>query len=153
MLKKILALLTVAALAVGIGGCGGDSGGGQNSASGQKLVIYTSMKEALIGGIIEGFKRQNPGVEIDYQSAGAGKIMAKLAAERQSGHLLADIIWTSEVPDFYQMKEEGLLAEYRPEAFKDALNPFPPAGKLSRPTRRTRTNSVSPTPRFPARLL
>ena len=124
MLKKILSLLTVAALAVGIGGCGGDSGGGQNSASGQKLVIYTSMKEALIGGIIEGFKRQNPGVEIDYQSAGAGKIMAKLAAERQSGHLLADIIWTSEVPDFYEMKAEGLLEQYQPTNFGEILNPF-----------------------------
>ena len=82
------------------------------------------MKESLIGGIVEGFKAKYPGIEVDWQSAGAGKIMAKLEAERQSGHLIADIIWTSEVPDFYQMKNEGLLEQYQPAGFEELLNPF-----------------------------
>ena len=50
--------------------------------------------------------------------------MAKLDAERQSGHIMADVIWTSEVPDFYQMKEEGLLEQYTPTDFNEVLNPF-----------------------------
>jgi iron(III) transport system substrate-binding protein len=82
------------------------------------------MKESLIGGIIEGFKKQNPGVVVDYQSAGAGKIMAKLEAERQSGQMLADIIWTSEVPDFYDMKNKEMLEKYQPSNFAELLNPF-----------------------------
>ena len=82
------------------------------------------MKESLIGGIAEGFKAKYPDVDVVYQSAGAGKIMAKLAAERQSGHIIADIIWTSEVPDFYQMKADGLLETFRPTAFDELLNPF-----------------------------
>ena len=82
------------------------------------------MKESLIGGIIEGFKAKYPDIDVDWQSAGAGKIMAKLEAERQSGHLIADIIWTSEVPDFYQMKDEGLLEKYQPAGFNELLNPF-----------------------------
>ena len=122
MFRKIFTVLMLAVLALGIAGCGGDNSGDKKTAN--KLVIYTSMKESLIGGIIDGFKKQNPGVEIDYQSAGAGKIMAKLAAERQSGHLLADIIWTSEVPDFYEMKEQGLLEQYQPTNFSELLNPF-----------------------------
>ncbi|MBR1807047.1 MAG: ABC transporter substrate-binding protein [Selenomonadaceae bacterium] len=92
--------------------------------SASKLVIYTSMKESLIGGIVEGFKAKYPDIDVDWQSAGAGKIMAKLEAERQSGHLMADIIWTSEVPDFYQMKNEGLLEQYTPAGFNEVLNPF-----------------------------
>ena len=64
------------------------------------LIIYTSMKESLIGGIVEGFNVKYPDIAVDYQSAGAGKLMAKIAAERESGKILADIIWTSEVPDF-----------------------------------------------------
>ena len=110
-------------------GCGG---GDQKSAApaapaagGKKLIIYTSMKESLIGGIVDGFKKKNPGIEVDYQSAGAGKLMAKIAAERQSGKILADIIWTSEVPDFYNMKKEGILEQYKTPLFKDILNPFP----------------------------
>lgn len=126
MFKKVLLIICAALM---LAGCGGgdnsaNTGGADKKNSANKLVIYTSMKESLIGGIVEGFKAQNPGVEVDWQSAGAGKIMAKLEAERQSGHLMADIIWTSEVPDFYQMKEEGLLEQYQPAGFDELLNPF-----------------------------
>ena len=110
-----------------ITGCGGSNSkpaGSTAANSGKKLIIYTSMKESLISGIVEGFKKKNPGIEVDYQSAGAGKLMAKIAAERQSGRILADVIWTSEVPDFYKMKQEGILAQYKSPVFKEVLNPF-----------------------------
>ncbi|MDU4962322.1 MAG: ABC transporter substrate-binding protein [Sporomusaceae bacterium] len=108
-----------------LAGCGssGDKAAAP-AAGGKKLVIYTSMKESLISGIVEGFKKKNPGVEVDYQSAGAGKLMAKIAAERQSGRILADIIWTSEVPDFYNMKKENILEQYKTPVFGEILNPF-----------------------------
>ena len=128
MFKKIFAaaLLLVALVFTGCGG--GDNSADKEKADNKnaanKLMIYTSMKESLIGGIVEGFKAKNPGIDVDWQSAGAGKIMAKLEAERQAGHLMADIIWTSEVPDFYQMKAEGLLEQYQPAGFDELLNPF-----------------------------
>ena len=108
MLKKTtLWLLSVMMLLMMlVAGCGG---GEEKKAANdsQKLIVYTSMKESLIKGIVDGFKKANPGIDVDYQSAGAGKLMAKIAAERQSGKILADVIWTSEVPDFYNMKNEG----------------------------------------------
>ena len=125
-MKKLLALFTAASMLV-LTGCGDESQssqGNSQSAGGNKLLIYTSMKESLVGGIVDGFKQKYPDIDVDYQSAGAGKIMAKLAAERQSGHIMADIIWTSEVPDFYQMKNEGLLEKYQPNVFDELLNPF-----------------------------
>ena len=127
-MKKLLTLLVTAAMLL-ITGCGDDSSStsnqsGSSANSKNKLVIYTSMKESLIGGIVTGFKAKYPDIEVDYQSAGAGKLMAKLTAERQSGHLMADIIWTSEVPDFYQMKNEGILEKYTPTGFDELLNPF-----------------------------
>ncbi len=124
-MKKFFLLLTTIFMVIMMSGCGGeDSSNAGTSKSEKKLVVYTSMKESLIGGIVNGFKAKYPDIEVDYQSAGAGKIMAKLAAERQSGHLMADIIWTSEVPDFYQMKEEGILEKYTPTVFNELLNPF-----------------------------
>ena len=89
------------------------------------LIIYTSMKEALIGSMTKAFMEKYPDIKVDHQSAGAGKLMAKIAAERQSGTILADIIWTSEVPDFYAMKQEGLLYQYVSPNAKDVLNPLP----------------------------
>jgi iron(III) transport system substrate-binding protein len=94
------------------------------AAAAEKLIIYTSMKESLIGELSEAFKKKNPDVEVDYQSAGAGKLMAKIAAERQSGKILADVIWTSEVPDFYNMKKEGLLEQYVSPVSGEIINPF-----------------------------
>ncbi len=127
MFKKIFAAALLL-VAMTFTGCGGDNSTDKENADGKtastKLIIYTSMKESLIGGIVEGFKAKNPGIEVDWQSAGAGKIMAKLEAERQAGHLIADIIWTSEVPDFYQMKADGLLEQYQPAGFDELLNPF-----------------------------
>ena len=91
----------------------------------QKLYVYTSMKESMIGDLKTGFIKKYPDIKLDFQSAGAGKLMAKIAAERESGKILADVLWTSEVPDFYQMKAQGLLQAYIPAESKALLNPLP----------------------------
>ena len=126
-LSLVVMMLMVAATML-LAGCGGGEKKAEKKAEapkdGKKIVVYTSMKEVLIKGIVDGFKKANPGIEVDYQSAGAGKLMAKIAAERQSGKILADVIWTSEVPDFYKMKKEGILATYKSPVFKEILNPF-----------------------------
>ena len=127
MLKKtsIVAMACVLAGSMLFAGCGGgEKKAAAPKADGNKLIIYTSMKESLIKGIVTGFEKKNPGIKVDYQSAGAGKLMAKIAAERQSGKILADVIWTSEVPDFYKMKKEGILANYKSPVFKEIVNPF-----------------------------
>ncbi len=93
-------------------------------AAGENLIVYTSMKESLIGELRDGFLKQHPEVSMDYQSAGAGKLMAKIAAERESGKILADIIWTSEVPDFFNMRNDGILEIYKTKELPNILEPF-----------------------------
>lgn len=96
----------------------------QKASAEEKMILYTSMKESLIGAIYDAFKKKHPDVTIDYQSAGAGKLMAKIATERQAGKILADVLWTSEVPDFYNMKNEGLLQPYIPSNISELIQPF-----------------------------
>lgn len=91
----------------------------------QKLYVYTSMKESMISEIKTAFAKKHPDIKLDYQSAGAGKLMAKIAAERESGKILADVLWTSEIPDFYQLKSQGLLLPFIPTESKALLNPLP----------------------------
>ncbi|MDR2521233.1 MAG: ABC transporter substrate-binding protein [Spirochaetaceae bacterium] len=121
--KRLCAAVVVLAAAVVLGACAKKEGAAR-SGSGGKIIVYTSMKETLISELKNLFVAQNPGVDMDYQSAGAGSLMAKIAAERESGRIMADIIWTSEVPDFYRMKQEGILVQYRPQGADEILNPL-----------------------------
>ena len=114
MLKKLVYAFAVLAFA----------GFALPAAAQQKLFVYTSMKESMIGEIAKAFTKKYPDIKLDYQSAGAGKLMAKIAAERESGKILADVLWTSEVPDFYQLKGQGLLQPYTPADIKSLRNPF-----------------------------
>lgn len=88
-----------------------------------QLMIYTSMKEVLIADLINAFTKKNPSVQVDYYSAGAGKLMAKIATEKQANALVCDILWTSEVPDFYQMKQQGALEPYVSPEAKNIVSP------------------------------
>jgi iron(III) transport system substrate-binding protein len=126
MMKICLTLTLGLVLAMGLFAKGGkeSSGGSGSAGAAGKLIVYTSMKESLISDLKAEFIKQNPGIDMDYQSAGAGSLMAKIAAERESGRIMADIIWTSEVPDFFKMKNEGILIQYRPNGAGEILNPL-----------------------------
>jgi len=89
----------------------------------EKLIVYTSMKEVLIGKLRDAFVKKYPDIDFDYYSAGAGKLMAKIAAERQSGKIIADVLWTSEIPDFYQLKSQGILEKYISPESKSIVSP------------------------------
>jgi len=90
----------------------------------EKLVVYTSMKEVLIGKLRDDFVKKYPDIDFDYYSAGAGKLMAKIATERQSGKVIADVLWTSEIPDFYQLKNQGVLEKYVSPESKSIVSPI-----------------------------
>jgi iron(III) transport system substrate-binding protein len=120
-MKRYVLVAALAAMSLSAFAGGGKEAAPAAGAAPQKLMIYTSMKEVLIGELKEAFVKKYPNVSVDYYSAGAGKIMAKLAAERQSGQVVADILWTSEVPDFFALKKENMLEKYvSPEAAKTA---------------------------------
>ena len=91
--------------------------------AGEQLMVYTSMKESLIGSLRDAFIKKHPEVAFDYYSAGAGKLMAKIAAERQSGKMTVDVLWHSEVPDFYKLKQDGLLEKYISPEAKNVKSP------------------------------
>lgn len=121
MTKKILSAIMIFATLI-FSGCGEDK---KIDSDKNKLVIYTATKEELVDGIVEGFKKQNPNIEVECKIDGAGKIMEQIANDyKETGHVRADIIWTSEISDFYRLKEESMLEKYKPANFDELLNPF-----------------------------
>lgn len=94
------------------------------SAEEQKLLVYTSMKESMIGELKSAFGKLHPDIELEYQNGGTAKLMARIAAERETGQVLADVLWTSDVTDFYHLKSQGALLAYTPLEIKALANPI-----------------------------
>ena len=81
-----------------------------------EVTIYTSMKESKMGDIVRAFNAEFPNIRVQHYSAGAGRLMARIAAEREAGQIQADMLWTSEVPDFYSLADAGMLHRFIPQA-------------------------------------
>lgn len=95
------------------------------------VMLYSSMKDAQLSALKEGFTAKYPDIKMDYYSAGTGKVMTKLAAEERAGSIEADIIWVGDPTNYFKLKENGLLlayvspaAETIPEGIKDKDNQF-----------------------------
>ncbi|MDP3617198.1 MAG: hypothetical protein Q8R49_05195, partial [Rhodoferax sp.] len=81
-LKKLVSLCAVGAV-LGLLSLGANAQ--------QKLFVYTSMKESMTVDLKAALAKKHPDIKLDFQSAGAGKLMAKIAAERESGKIMADV--------------------------------------------------------------
>jgi iron(III) transport system substrate-binding protein len=82
-----------------------------------KVMLYSSMKDSQLSALKEGFMNKNPNVQMDYYTAGTGKVMTKLSAEEQAGNISADILWVGDPTNYFELKERGLLLSYiSPEA-------------------------------------
>lgn len=90
----------------------------------ERLLLYTSMKEPFMKKIQAGFSQAHPDVKLDFRIAGAGRLMAEISDKLQRGVVPADLLWTSEVPDFYRLRQEDRLEPYRSPRVAEVVNPF-----------------------------
>lgn len=95
------------------------------------VMLYSSMKDAQLSALQEAFTAKYPDINMDYYSAGTGKVMTKLAAEERAGNIAADVIWVGEPTNYFTLKESGLLLPYAspeaetiPQGLKDEDNQF-----------------------------
>jgi len=93
------------------------------------VMLYSSLKEAQLEAVKEGFMKKYPKIKMDYYAAGTSKVATKLATERQSGQIACDVVWVGDPSNYITFKEQGILEAYdSPEAanidaaFKDPDN-------------------------------
>ncbi len=87
-----------------------------NGPSGE-VMLYSSMQEAQLKALKDGFTAKYPNIKMDYYFAGTGKVVTKIATENQSGQVAADVIWVGDPGNYISFKEKGILAQYEsPEA-------------------------------------
>nr|WP_296771691.1 ABC transporter substrate-binding protein [Rhodococcus sp. (in: high G+C Gram-positive bacteria)] len=90
------------------------------SASGT-LTLYTSEPQAKIDALNAEFTAANPGITVEVYRAGTGDLNARIAAERETGKIGADVLLAADAPTFEGYKDDDLLLQYTP-ADASALN-------------------------------
>ena len=86
------------------------------------LTVYTSEPQAKIDAVVAAFTAQNPGIEVQVYRAGTGDLNARIASERATGTVGADVLLAADAPTFEGFKDDGLLLPYTP-ADAGALDP------------------------------
>jgi iron(III) transport system substrate-binding protein len=82
--------------------------GARAQASG-KLVLYTSQPDRDAQQTVAGFRRINPGVEVEVFRSGTTEVMAKLAAEFAAGQPRPDVLFIADAASMEQLKAENRL--------------------------------------------
>ena len=102
-------IFATACLALGV--LGGGAAAHAQAPSG-KLVLYTSQPERDAAQTVAGFKRVNPGVEVEVFRSGTTEVMAKLAAEFSAGQSKADVLLLADAASMEALKKDGRLLAY-----------------------------------------
>lgn len=115
----------------------------------KNLWVYTSIYKEYIGPIELAFEKQNPDIDVQVFQGGSEKIQAKVEAEFMSGHVVADVVLTSDpfwmesfrsrgltyektgttsvVTNYYSLMvmiaNKSLTLEKRPKSFSDLTKP------------------------------
>jgi len=79
------------------------------------IVLYSSMKETQLKALKNGFTNKYPEINMNYYSAGSGKIIEKILNEDKIGDIKADIMWIGDPTYYYILKERGILLPYESE--------------------------------------
>lgn len=95
---------------------GGDDSGNGESAAGSAgenvtLTVYTSEPEEKVDEINAAFMEENPDIEVEVFRAGTGDLNARIATEKETGQIEADILWAADAPTFENYVADGDLAE------------------------------------------
>lgn len=75
------------------------------------LTVYTSEPEEKVDEINAAFMEENPDINVEVFRAGTGDLNARIATEKETGEIEADILWAADAPTFEKYVAEDDLAE------------------------------------------
>jgi iron(III) transport system substrate-binding protein len=99
---KSVALASILVCASIVGACTDDEPG--------TLRIYTTVTQATVDSVVEGFSERYPDVDVEVFRAPTGELTARIAAEQREGGMRADVLWLTDPLSMQQYAGDGLLA-------------------------------------------
>lgn len=116
LLTKMIMLALSGLFLLTVSGCSKDEK--------KELWIYTSIYKEVIDHFKPILAEKFPHVEIKWFQSGSEKIAAKMNAEASAGQIKADIIMTSDPFWYEQLKQKGLLLQYKSKNASYVQNNF-----------------------------
>ena len=80
----------------------------------ETILLYTSSPIEIITRLQKDFEAAYPDIKLEIYRAGTGVIAAKIAAEKEAGKILADLVWVADYTYLEELKRDGLLYRYLP---------------------------------------
>lgn len=114
--RTLTALALVAGAGLFVTACSEPSESGSSSQAAAEgdtvtLTVYTSEPEEKVDEINAAFMEANPDIEVEVYRAGTGDLNARIATEKETGEIEADVLWAADAPTFEKYVADGDLAK------------------------------------------
>ncbi len=119
MSKKLIASTAALGLAVGLSGCGDNSGSGDEG--GVPITAYCATLEPDCESIFAAFTDET-GIDVNFVRLSAGEIVARVMAERDNPQ--ASLWFAGAADGFIEGAEDGLLEAYAADGIEDIDEAF-----------------------------
>ncbi len=106
-----MALSALALLA--LAGCDGGSSAG--SVPNKSITVYTCVGDETIQPVIAEFEKANPGARVKLFRAPTGELNARVAGDKRSGGLRADVIWACDPLTMQAYVDQDLVGGWVPD--------------------------------------
>ena len=105
---RTAAALALAAVTLAVG-CSSQSTTNPATSKTTQITLYTSVTQNTVTAVLDGFASVHPGVKVSVFRATTGQLNARIAADKQSGGLRADVIWGTDPLSMQTYAQAGLF--------------------------------------------
>lgn len=106
VVRACVALAVLASVTSACSSAGGDSS--------KSLTLYTCASADVEQAVVSAFEKAHGGVRVSVFRAPTGQLNARIAADRRSGGIRADVIWACDPLTMHGYDQQGLLATWTP---------------------------------------
>ena len=117
-----LGLATIALAGCSTSAPAADSSAPAGGAEEATITVYTSEPQEKADALVAAFNKVHPEVTVEIFRAGTGDLTTRVAAEKESGKVQADVFLAADAATFENYAAEGMLQKIT-TADVDALNP------------------------------
>lgn len=96
------------------GSGGGTASSAASSGASGTVRLYTSVTQDTVDAVLAAFRKVNPQVTVEVFRAPTGQLDARMASERRSGSIGADVLWGTDPLSIEAWAAKGIFAAWTP---------------------------------------